>query len=418
MKAISIRTAAFACVTLSPATPASAATVSPVGVRFAHMAVNADGATVVAWERPRRDGFSADARIGSAPTRLGATRRLSRGSGYLPRVAIGADATAAVMWVERGARGINSMLVAVARPGRPLGRRQVVDRRRSSMTPAGVAVAPSGRVVALWRRSAGSFAFALARSRHAFGAARRLDGAKRQGLLVLDPRDGTAVVAHGTTAGQVAVRALAPAAGAFSAATILAGSQTWMRGFDGGADVFAVSGPAGVGLTYTLADRRTLVLARRAADGSFTTGERIATVDYGETVFAQGLRATLPADGAAVATWLVEGNVPGGGVRSEVVTSVTGPSGAFGAPQALTPATTPGSAGYPAAAAAGGEAFVATAAPGGPVLLAIRAAGAEGFAPPATLASRADGDVQLAAAGNRVLVAYQQRERVQLKIVR
>lgn len=419
MRTISILGATCALAAMALAAPASAATVSPAGVRFPQVAVNAAGATVVAWERARGGAFSAEARIGFRPSRLGATRRLSRGAGYLPQVAIGADGTAAVMWIERGARGINSILVAVARPGRPLARGQIVDRRRAPMTPVGVAVQPSGRVVALWRRSGSSFAFALARARRAFGASRRLDGAARQGLLVLDPRDGTVVVVHGTTAGQVAARSLGPATGSFSAATILAGSQTWMRGFDGGADVFATPGPAGVALTYTvLADQRTLAIARRAADGSWPSRESIATVGYGEGVFAQHLRATLPADGSAVVAWSIEGGGAGGGFSSQVVTSVRGSSAAFGAPQPLTPVTPARRFSPPALAAAGGEAFVATAAPGGPVLLGTRAADADGFAPPATLASGGDGDVYLAAAGGRVLAVYQQRERLQLKIVR
>lgn len=418
MRTSSILGGTCALATLALAASASAATVSPSGVRFPQVAVNAGGATVVAWERARDGAFSAEARIGPGPSRLGSTRRLSRGSGYLPQVAIGADGTAAVMWIERGPRGINSILVAVARRGRPLGRGQVVDRRRALMTPVGIAVQPRGRVVALWRRSGSSFAFAFARRGHAFGAARRLDGAARQGLLVLDPRDGTVVVVHGTTAGQVAARSLGPSAGAFSAATILAGSQTWLRGFDGGADLSAAPGPAGVALTYTLlSDQRTLAFARRAADGSWPTRELIATVDYGEGVFAQNLRATLPADGAAVVVWSIEGGGAGGS-GSQIVTSVRRSSAAFGAPQPLTPATAMRRFSPPALAAAGGEAFVASAAPGGPVLLGTRAAGTDGFAPPATLAASGDGDVQLAAAGNRVLVAYQQRDRVQLKIVR
>lgn len=403
---------------LALAVPASAATVSPAGVRFPQVAVGAAGATAVAWERASTGGFAVEARVGGAPSRLGATRRLSP-RGHSPLVAVGADGTVAVMWVELGAHRTSSIRVAVARPGHRLGRGQLVDRRRANMRPVGVAVAPGGRVVALWQRSATSLAFALARSGHAFTAARGLAGAAPRASLTLDPRDGAVVVVHATTTGQTVVRTLARSASSFTAATTLLTGSGPAPGQSQPSDAVAVSGPGGAAVAYTLiGDARTLNLARRAADGSWPTRERIATAAYGEGVFAQQLRAALPADGAAVAAWSIQTESGGAGaiLSSRTVTSVTGASGAFGAPQPLTPPAA--RFGPPAVVAAEGQAFVATAAPHGPVLLATRAPGASQFAPPTTLTANSDGDVLLAAAGRHVLAVYQQRDRLRLKIVR
>jgi precorrin-3B methylase len=63
------------------------------------------------------------------------------------------------------------------------------------------------------------------------------------------------------------------------------------------------------------------------------------------------------------------------------------------------------------------EAFVASATPRDPVLLAMRAAGAASFAPPVALTSSGDGDVLLAAGGSHVLAAYQQADRLRLRVV-
>jgi hypothetical protein len=107
----------------------------------------------------------------------------------------------------------------------------------------------------------------------------------------------------------------------------------------------------------------------------------------------------------------------GGKISARSFASVAAPSAAFGAPQALTPEGTH-KFGFPSVVAAGDGAFVATAEPHGSVLVSARSAGASTFAAPTTLTSDGDGDVVLAAGGSHVLAAYQQHDRLRLKIVR
>jgi hypothetical protein len=409
---------------LAAAAPASAATVSPKKVRSPQIAVNVDGATVVAWERLGSRGIAIEARAGDGPLELGRTRRLSL-RGYAPRVAIGADGTSAVMWREDGARGVRSIRVAVARPGQGFGRGQLLYRRRALVTTVGLAVQPSGRVVAIWQRATGRLAYALARRNHGFGRGRNL-GVIRQpagGAIPVDPRDGSVSLAYGTPVGsspptnqQAAVRTLTLTGSTFSAPTVLSqgpGTTPFAEAYP-----TMVSGQAGVGVAYVqVGDPYSLNLVRRNGDGSWAPAERIAASYFGAAdIFPSGLAATLLPDGSAVAAWSLDKQAPSGTIANQVVASNAAPSGPFGPFQALTPAN--GRVSAPAVASAGGEAFVATARTHGPVLLATRAAGAGAFAPPATLAERGDGDVLLAAAGAHVLAAYQQGDRLRLEVVR
>lgn len=406
---------------LAASAPAAAATVSPTGVRFPQVAINADGATVVAWERTTRSAFAIEARAGSSPLKLGRTRRLTS-RGYQPQVAIGADGTKAVMWMQLGARGTRSLRVAVARPGHRFGRSRLVDRRRANMAPVGLAVAPSGRVVAIWQRSASMLGFALAARRHAFGKPRNLAATGHGATIAVDPRDGAVLVSYGTrpifappSNQRVAVRTLSRSGSAFSAPVLLSAGTG--SSFD--ARPVAISGPGGSGVAFTLlGDPYALGLARRRADGSWAAAERIATASYGEAVFPVGLRATLPSDGSAVAAWTIDSQSSGlgGSVSSRTVASIASPSAPFGMPQALTPTGTR-HYGTPAVASAGGEAFVASAEPHGPVILATRSAGASSFAR-TSLTAAGDGDVLLAAAGRHVVAVYQRGDRLRLTVVR
>jgi hypothetical protein len=409
------------------AAPASApaATVSPTKVRAPQVAVNADGATVVAWERLLRRGIAIEARAGDAPLELGRSRRLSF-TGHNPRVAVGTDGTKAVMWSEDGVRGVRLIRVAVARPGHGFGRGQLVDRRRANTSVVGVAVQPSGRVVAIWRRSSGRLAVALARRNHGFGRARNLAAISQPaaGTIPVDPRDGSVIVAYATPATssppvnpQAAVRTLTLSGGTFSAPTVVSqGPGT--SGFDQ-AFPSLVSGPGGVGVAYTQSgDPSSLHLVRRNASGTWAASERIGLATYGVDTFASGLQATLPADGSAVAAWSIQAEGPGlgGALASQTVASIARPSSSFGPHQAL---TLGGALFGPAAvASAGAESFVATAQAHGPVLVATRSAGANSFAAPLALTDRGDGDVLLAAAGAHVVVAYQRGDRLLLEVVR
>jgi hypothetical protein len=173
---------------LAATAPAPAATVSPTKVRFPQLAVNADGATVVAWERLTQSAIAIEARSGDAPLELGRRRRLSA-EGHDPQVAVGADGTKAVMWSQEGARGVRSIRVAVARPGHGFGRGQLVARRGGNVRGVGVAIQPTGRVVAVWQRTAGRLAFALARRGHAFGRPRDVAAMTQPaaGTIPVDP---------------------------------------------------------------------------------------------------------------------------------------------------------------------------------------------------------------------------------------
>jgi hypothetical protein len=421
----SLAISAFAAVAVS--SPASAATVSPTHVRFPVVAVNAQGRTVVAWERLSHGRFTVEARIGSAATRLGRTITLAA-KGYRPRVAVGSDGTVAVQWTQSGPGRDVRILVAIARRGHALGTPQVVEQRKGLVAPAGVAVQPNGRVVALWQSSSRRIAVALARPGHRFGTGRTLaaTGPLTGGAMTIDPRDGTVVVPYGTPLGvgpsvnqQAAVVTLAPAAAAFSAPIVLSATGPGSGPFDEARPV-AVSGPGGAAVAYNVsANPSSLSIARRGADGSWGSRELIETVPAIEDVFAEGLQATIAADGSAAAAWSVVQEVPsglGGNLASQTVASIAGRAVGFGAPFALTPAGA--RFGFPSIAAAGDEVFVASAEEHGRVLLSTRAAGATSFGAPVRITSQGDGDALLAAGGSHVLLAYQQADRLHLKVIR
>lgn len=413
---------------LAVAAPASAVTVSPTHVRFPQVAVDGHGRTVVAWERLTKGRFMLEARLGGSPLTLRRAQVLTRNSDG-PRVAIGDDGSAAVMWTEFGDHGSRSLRVAVARPGHRFGRGQLLDHRTANVATVGLAIQPNGRVVAVWRRKGALLGYALASRGKPFRAAHDLTNFSQlsEPSVVLDRRDGAVVVAYGTplspappTNPQAGVRTIKPAEPAFSAPTVLTGVTGSATGPLDEAHPVAVSGPAGTGVAYSIIGRTFgLFLARRAADGSWPTRERIAPTGAVPDVFAQNLQATLPAGGSAVAAWSVVTEAPGGlgaVVSSQAVTSIAQPAAPFGPPQALTPAGATFSP--PELVSAGGEAFVASARKDGPVLVARRPAGAAAFARPAALTDKGDGDVVLAAGGSRVVAGYQQGDRLMLRVLR
>jgi len=403
---------------LATAAPAAAATVSPEGVRFPQAAIDDGGATVVAWERRVKGSFAIEARSGASATTLGRTHRLA-GRGFRPQVAIGADGTRAIMWMQYDSNREQAIRVAIARPGRRFGEGRIVERRRSTLAPVDVAVQRGGRVVAVWHRAA-RLRYALASRGHGFAKAQTLGAGGVGSTLAVDGRDGTIVVPIAPAApAQAAVRTLAPSASAFSEpVAVQTGALPGAAVSEVGPS--AVSGPGGAAVAYVLnGDPRVLALVRRNADGSWAAGQRIAIAAYGENVFATDLQATLATDGSAVAAWSVQTEAAGGlgGILSRTTVASIAPSAApFGAAQALSPGP-PRRFAAPSVAAAGAEAFVASAEPHGAVLLSTRPAGATTFST-RSLAADGDGDALLAAAGRHVIAIYQQDDRLRLKIVR
>jgi hypothetical protein len=403
---------------LAVCAPASAATVSPTHVRFPQVAVNPSGRTVVAWERLTNRRFAVEARIGGVPQKLGATRRLAR-QGFTPQVAVGEDGTVAVQWMEFASDRNVDIRVAVARPGHGLGKSRLLQRRRANMAPLGVVVQPNGRVVALWRRSGTRVGYALAARGHRFGRARNLAiaGSLSPRSIALDPRDGTVVLAHATLPGLTVspvARTLTTAAAAFSEPAVIPGSGPLDAALP-----FAVSGAAGAGVAYTQQGLSALNVARLRPDGSWAT-QRIAIPSYGQDSFAREHAATLSNDGAAAGAWSVvhDSTDPfAPPLGTQTAASVALASAPFGTPLGFTP---DGSTfGPPQLASAGDDSYLATAEKdGGRVLLATRGTGADRFQAPVALTTKGDGDVVLAAGGAHVLVAYQQGDRLRLKVAR
>jgi hypothetical protein len=412
------------------AAPASAATVSPVGIRSPQLAVGNTGRTVVAWERVRRRPFAIEvqARAGRAPDRLGSVLRAPRGQ--QPVVAAGADGTAAVGWRESG----RPPRVAIARPGRRFGRAQ----RVRGIGLLALAVQPNGRVVAIGLGGKGDspdtriLRVALARRGRGFGKSRVIGSVNylHDVSLAVDPRDGAVVLAHRTPitreppgGDQAAARTLAQTAASFSPPTVVSPSE---------GSAVAVSGPGGAGIAFLARDplgEASLSLVRRTGD-SWGSAERIAAAPWAPVsspacAHLNGYSATLPADGAVVASWgvLIE-SVCGGPFEDQdyredrgVFASIAAPNSAFGGRFSL--ARPDANFGSPVVAAAGDEAFVAAAEHnGGRVWLARRAPGATSLGTPRTLTRSGDGDVLLAAGGAHVLVAYQRNDRLRLRIVR
>lgn len=394
---------------------AQAATISPAGVRFPAVAVNPGGATVVAWERATKDGFAVEVRTGDGPRELGRTRRLAR-VGHNPQVAIGADGTRAVQWLEDAGRGAREVRVAIARPGRGFGKGRLLERRRANMGTVAVAVQPNGRAVAVWERTTQVLGFALAGRNHAFGKARNLTttGPVSENSIAVDPRDGAVVLAYGTplssaptTNQQAGVRALATTATSFSAPVVVSDPAGLSE-----AHPQVVTGSGATGVAYAQTGSR-LRLARRKADGTWAPTEVVANPGYPADVFAVGLNATLPADGSALAAWSISTEPGGrGSISKQTASSVAPPSAAFGAPVPMTPANE--AYGATAVASAGADALLATAKAHGPVILAMRSAGSRTLGPARLLTSDGDGDVLLAAAGTHVVAAWQQHDRLRI----
>jgi len=424
MRPLALLTLPLVAAALAVTAPASAATISRAGVRFPQLAVNPDGATVVAWERASKGSFAVEAREGGSPGVLARTQRLSP-KGYRPLVAVGDDGTKAVMWLEPGARGRNTVRVAIARPGHRFDSPRTAQRQVANLFPIAVAVQPAGRVVAVWSRGK-TAAVALARKGHAFGRPQSL-GAAIGAHVVSDPRDGSVIVQQSSTpivSGGLqpgGVRTLSPTASSFSAPLPAPFTGAEPANLSGLGPVL-VAGPGGVAAVTTAMtnDSTAILFARRAADGSWTAPRLVATIPFVDGQFVEGLTAALPADGSAIAAWSLVAEDPsgfGGKLAARSFASVAAPSAAFGPAQPLTPGA-PHTFGFPAAVAAGDEAFVASAEPHGSVVVSARSAGASALGAPAALTTAGDGDVVLAAGGRHVLAAYQQYDRLRLEIVR
>ena len=261
-------------------------------MRFPQLAVNSDGATVVAWERSSKGSFGIEAREGVGPGALARTQRLSP-KGYQPLVAVGDDGTKAVMWIEPGARGRNTVRVAIARPGHRFGSSRAVQRQVANLFPIAVAVQPTGRVVAIWSRGR-TAAVALARKGHAFGRPQSL-GATIGAHVVSDPRDGSVIVQQSPApilSGGVAARRRAHAVA--DGVELLRAAARTVHGAGlanlSGLGPVLVAGPGGVAaVTSAMTNDSTAILfTRSAADGTWTAPQLVATIAFVEAHVRRG----------------------------------------------------------------------------------------------------------------------------------
>ena len=261
----------------APAAHASFA-VSPAKVRFPAIAVGPRGDTVAAWERQSSGRFVIEARVGRGPHALAPVQRFT--NGFHPRVAVGADGTAALLWVEHG----TTVRVAIARPGHRFGTSRVLGRRSSTHSAVGVVIQPSGRVVAAYGEGDGVWV-ALARRGGRFGTPRKLArvGFSAPPSIALDPRDGAVVVAYPTrpappASTQVAVTTLPRDAVTFTAPVELTDDTPNLTPAP-----VAISGPGGVAVAIASSGlepraprpRRPLVGSRavRRAAGQLREGD-------------------------------------------------------------------------------------------------------------------------------------------------
>jgi hypothetical protein len=319
-------------------------------------------------------------------------------------VAVGDDGTAALLWLAHG----GTVRASVARPGHRFGPSQILERSKAPHGIVGVAIQPSGRVVAAFT-SHHALEIALARRRERFGTPHPL---ARVGFsppsIALDPRDGTVIVAYPTRSktgadAQSAVTTLAPAAAAFSPPVVLTSAPTVESA------PTAVAGPGGAAVAIY---SKTLSLTRRGLDGTWSAPEPFASQPDNAgnqfPVFLTSPTAALLADGTAIPAWFLQVYAPD--VPDELLRGE-----AYAGDQLLTPAQ--GIASPPSTAAAGNDAFVVSAIDNGPVELFTRPAGATTFTP-TVLAAKGDGDAQLTAAGTHVLAAFQSADRLHLTVVR
>ena len=325
------------------------------------------------------------------------------------------------MWSQRGARGASTLRVATARPRRAFGDSQILDR---SGTPVAVVFQPGGRLVAVWQRSARKLGFALARRGHGFGRTRDLaSNGPTGGTLAIDPRDGTVVVAYGTpptptSNQQAAVRTLSPAATTFTGKIPIPST-----GLRGPVHPAAAGGPGGAGVAFPRPGPvfESSIRVRRGADGSWAEPPiSVGRFFNQEGVVAGELRAVLLTDGSVVALSSVF-SVPADPLRPPFRTTTevsTGRPPGVGVNGAGGISDQGRAVPLQAFTAIGDEAIVASALPGRPITYVSWK-----YEDPfygyvgGRLAARGDGDVRLAGGGTTVVAVYQNRDRLQLKVL-
>ena len=404
------------------ASPARAATtVSPSGVRSPVMAVDGKAGIAVAWERRVGQGFVVEARTGSGVRGLGRIHRLGAGTG--PRVAIGADGTRAVQWVDFTPRGVRRVRVAVARAGRGFGRAQVVESRRANLGTIGLAIQPDGRIVSVHRASSSTIRVAMAPPGRSFGP-RRVSVRTRsvgESSITLDPRDGAVLVGYSTparlgAASQVAVGSLPVGADSFSPPVLPSGDPGESE--ESGT---VVSGPGGAAVVFRRVERETrfIRVALRRADGTWTPPRTAGSLPIREDApFHAAETAALPSDGSLSVGWLERRYDVDRLVSEQPFAAVAEAGSESGNLPAATPlaprALQVGGFGL---AAAGRDAYAGWAI-AGRVTVALRPQGAGGFTSTRTLSTQGDGDLVLAADGDRAYAAWQEGDRFRVTALR
>lgn len=365
--------------------------------------------------RPRR--WSLLARVGDT-TRLGRLQRLG-GSVFGPRVAVGPDGTAVAAWTTRA-----ELRVAVAPPGLPFGRVQVVLRTRASVLLGGVGVTATGRAVVAWRRgNAGGWVVqaAVRAPGRGFGSAHTLGDSQYPPAVSVSP-SGTVLVTWLTTPrmpapgtppsleGNPRVLATTLAAGAtrFAVPLQLAGPLGFALGSPD-----AAGGPGGAAVVWReMADKRIALLA--PGGGAFAAGLPLRTAPF-VAEHGDQLALVLLAGGRMVALWR---NVRTRTAEdptitvARVETSFRPSDGAFAPPERLSAGGR--LAGVPAAVALGDRAVAAWSEHrrGGAARLRIAVRPQRGgWTAPRTLSEgTAIGAVHAAAAARRAVIAWVERD--------
>ena len=298
------------------------------GVSFPDLAIGADGTAIAVWTAPAPDPLAALVRASLRPPggAFGAPVTVATvGLTGIPRVAVGPDGTAIVVWAQSD--GSNDLVQASVRPpGGPFAPPVALSGSGQDAQTPQVSFAADGTAIAAWTRSDGANAIAQASIRPAggpFGAPVDLSTTGQNASLgspVAFAADGTATVVW-TRGGVVQAATRAPG-GAFGAPVDLSAGDGQIVD----AARIAVGGEGTATAVWTLrrpSESSVVQAITRPAGGAFA-----APIDLTATGSdAHSPQVAMSADGTTTAVW----RRPGGGGSELVHASTRPPGGAFAA---------------------------------------------------------------------------------------